>query len=76
MSKPRCPVDELDVPRPIPELAEYLSRVLPGERVSRAKLYRLIRAGCVPATDVGGRKRSTARAVLAAMTPSTRGEAA
>jgi hypothetical protein len=61
------PVDQYTKPRTIPELAAALREI--DIEVSPATLYRLIRSGELPCTEVGGRKRSTIAAFLAATTP-------
>lgn len=59
-------IDDLDRPRPIPDLVEFLRGR--GERVSRGTLYAWIKAGLIPAARVG-RMTSTARAYYRARTP-------
>jgi hypothetical protein len=56
-------------PRPLPELRDALEE-LADINLSVATIYRMARLKQFPVTDVGGRKRSTVAAVIAAMTPS------
>jgi hypothetical protein len=60
------PIDELDRPRTVRQLAEYLRSM--GEDVSRWWLHRQIREGRLPAVRVG-RTTTTARAYFAVRTP-------
>jgi excisionase family DNA binding protein len=62
------PIDAHSLPRTIPEVAEQLREL--GIEVSSGTLYRLVRRGELPATEVGGRLRSTVAAYLDALTPS------
>ena len=61
-------MDPYTKPRTFDELRDALQQLLEID-ISTATLYRLARRGELPTTTVGGRKRSTVAAYLAAMTP-------
>lgn len=67
-------MNPLNKPRPFAELQGAL-RELADISLSRATLYRLARQGDIPVTVVGGRKRSTVAAVVAALTPEAKASA-
>lgn len=51
-------------------IAELLPRLAErGIRLTQSNAYRLIGSGCIPATRIGGRYRTTVAAVVAVMTP-------
>ncbi len=60
-------MDELDLPRPIPEAAEEAKKL--GVRISPWKAYKLARDGVLPVSD-HGIKMTTVRAIIAVLSPS------
>ena len=62
------PLDELDRPRTIRELARWLTD--PGEPISSSQLFRQIKQGLIPVVRTGKRgMKTTARAYFEALTP-------
>jgi len=62
------PLDELDRPRPIRQLARWLSDH--GEPISASQLFRQIKLGLIPVVRTGKRgMKTTARAYFEALTP-------
>jgi hypothetical protein len=64
----QLPIDELDRPRSVRDLAAWLNAH--GEEISASQLFRYIKMELIPVVRIGPRgMRTTARHNLAALTP-------